>query len=250
MRILKPQQIPAKNFVLRPRKPLAGNYTVGFGIEAMSAVGVAHLSWCGSKRQVHMTQQLKSYMTSYRLPSEMSPDDLYLLSASAPFMLVLSVDVVTEGHVTEDLLVETVDDVSGLVTVCEKPATEGRPFSDPLIIGQAPVAAKRKEPVGRIERLRELPDGGVLHLKLHRRSDDSRTGFLNVIATLGDYRRVCVVPPGLESNATPFRLVPQGAGEGLDLTLDCHYPFLWSCMADRGWDSNCLPAFSFSDYVG
>jgi hypothetical protein len=250
MRTLKPQQIPARNFVLRPSKPLTGNYTVGFGIEAMSAVGVAHFSWCGSKRQVHMTQQLKSYMTSFRLPSEMSPDDLYVLSVSAPFMLVLSVDVVTEGHVTEDVLVEAVDDVSGLVTLCEKPATEGRPFSDPLIIGEAPVAAKRKDPVGRIESLRELPDGGVLHLKLHRRPNDSRADFLNVVATLGDYRRVCVVPPGLESNATPFRLRAQGPGEGSNLTLDCHYPFLWSCVADRGWDLNCLPVFSFNDSVG
>ena len=250
MRILKPQQIPVKNFVLRPRKPLTGTYTVGFGIEAMSATGVARFSWCGSKRQVHMTQQLKSYMTSYRLPAEMTQDDVYLLSVSAPFMLVLSVDVVTEGHVTDDILVETVDDVTGLATVCEKPATDGRPFSDPLIIGQAPVAAKRKEPVGRIESLRELPEGGVLHLTLHRRANEPRTDFLNIIATFGEHRRVCAIPPGLDSNTTPFRLLPQAAGEGLDLTLDCHYPFLWSCMADRGWDTNCLPVFSFVENVG
>jgi hypothetical protein len=160
--------------------------------------------------------------------------------------LILSIDPWIEGQPTGDLAMEEIDGETQVKTVCANPATDrDRKFEEPLVLGHAPVAARRQTPVGRIESLRDLPDGALLHMSFHRLPDDQSATDLLVTAQIGPMRRLCIIAAGRSANEVTFWLQPEAAGESWPLNLYSDKAFAWSGAAQRGYDSVFLPAFSF-----
>ncbi len=246
MRIRKPAQVPVKSFIIRPRGEGPGKYSIGFSIEAHGGGGYASFNWCGSRRQIHLLPPMSSYMTNLSLPKNLAAGDAYVLKVSAPVALILTIDLWKNGERTEELEMEQIDGDSDVQTVCANPETDrDRKFEEPLMVGQAKVAARRQTPVGRIESLRELPEGAVLYLSFQRLPDDTSAGDLMLTARIGSMRRLCVIAAGQPKNGLTFWLQPEMAGEKWDLNFWGNQPFTWSGATQRGYDSVFLPAFSF-----
>jgi hypothetical protein len=246
MRLRKPGQLPTKSFIFRPQRDLTGKYSIGFGMETSGPGAAASFSWCGSRRQISLLPQLSSYVTNLRLPVNIAADDVFVLTLTAPFTVILTINVWKEGEPTEDLVVEDVDGETSVQTVCANPATDrDRKFDEPLVLGQAPVAARRQTPVGRIDSLRDLPEGALLYLNFHRLPNDTSAEDLLVTASLGPMRRLCVIAAGRPTNGITFWLQPDAAGESWPLSLSSPRPFAWSGALQRGYDAVFLPAFSF-----
>jgi hypothetical protein len=246
MRLRKPGQPPTKSFIFRPRRDLTGKYSIGFGLETSGPGAAASFSWCGSRRQITLLPQLSSYVTNLRLPINIAAEDVFVLTVTARFTVILTIDVWKEGESTEDLVMEEIDGETSIQTVCANPATDReRKFDEPLVLGQAPVAARRQTPVGRIESLRDLPEGALLYLNFHRLPNDTSADDLLVTASLGAMHGLCVIAAGKSTNGITFRLQPETAGESWPLSLYSGQPFAWSGAAQRGYDPVFLPAFSF-----
>jgi hypothetical protein len=246
MRVRKPGQAPTKSFIFRPRRALTGIYSIGFGIETSGPGAAASFSWCGSRRQINLLPQLSSYVTNLRLPVNIDVEDVYVLTVTARFTVILSIDVWKEGESTDDFVMEEVDGETSVQTICANPATDrDRKFDEPLMLGQSSVAARRQTPVGRIESLRDLPEGALLHLDFHRLPADSCQDDLLVTASLGPMHCLCVIARGRPTNGITFLLQPEAAGESWPLSLYSAKPFAWSGAAQRGYDAVFLPAFSF-----
>lgn len=246
MRIRKPAQQPTKTFVLRPRGEFTGKYSIGLSVEGSGGGGFASLKWCGSQRQIHLLPHLSSYMANLSLPLNLSAEDVFVLTVTAPFTLILALDLWKEGAATEDLAVEEIDGETSLETVCANPATDrDRKFEEPLVLGGAKVQGRRRTQVGCIESLRELPAGAVLYLSFQRLPDDSLANDFMVTASIGPMRRLCVIGAGRPTNSLTFWLQPEAAGESWPLQFYSTQPFTWSGAAQRGYDEVFLPAFSF-----
>jgi hypothetical protein len=246
MRLRKPAQLPTKSLIFRPQRDLEGKYSIGFGLETSGHGAAASFSWCGSRRQVHLLPQLSGYVTNLRLPLNMGAEDVFVLTVTAPFTLILTVDIWKEGQPTEDLAMEEINGETSVQTVCANPTTDrDRKFDEPLMLGQSPVAARRQTPVGRIDSLRDLPEGALLYLNFHRLPNDPSAEDLLVTAILGPMRRLCVIAAGKATNGITFWLQPDNAGESWPLRLSSAKPFAWSGAAQRGYDAVFLPAFSF-----
>jgi hypothetical protein len=247
MRVRKPAQQQTKSFIFRPRRELNGLYSIGFSIETSGTGAVVTFNWCGSRQQIHLLPQLSSYMTNLRLPVSLSGNDVFVLSVTSPAPLILSIDMWSGGEPTEDITLETIDGETSVETVCANPATDGdRKFEDILILGQAPVPAKREKPVGRIASLRALPEGALLYLFFHRPADTPPEDLL-ITAAVGPMRRLCVIAANKETNGVTFWLQPEAAEESWPLILYCNRAFAWAGTAQRGYDAVFLPAFSLVD---
>lgn len=244
MRTRKPRQLAAKSYILRPKGEFEGKYSIGFSIEGSGDGGCVTFVWCGSRRQVHLRPQLSSYMTNLTLPRNLDAGDVFVLTVAAPFTLILSLTFWKNGEATEDISVEEVDGETDVQTACADPRTDGdRKFEEPLMLGQAQVAARRNTPVGRIEALRELPEGAVLYLNFQRLPDD-KSGDILCTASIGQMRRLCVIAAGRPGNTVTFWLQPEAAGESWPIKFYSTQPVAWSGAAQRGYDSVFLPAFS------
>jgi hypothetical protein len=245
MRIRKPARVPVKSFILRPKGEVTGKYSIGLSIEASGAGGSVNFVWCGSRRQIHLRPHVSSYMTNLTLPRNLVADDVFVLTVAAPLTLILSLSFWKSGAATEDITVEEVDGETEVRTACANPATDrDRKFEEPLMLGDAKVAARRQTPVGRIESLRQLPDGAVLYLHFHRLPEDT-SGDIMLTASIGPMRRLCVIAAGQPGNSVTFWLQPEAEGESWPLNFYSTQPFTWSGAAQRGYDSVFLPAFSF-----
>ena len=245
MRVRKGAQVPVKTFILRPKGQLRGKYSIGLSIEASGGGGSVTYVWCGSRRQIHLQPNLSSYMTNLTLPRNLDANDVFVLTVAAPLTLILSLTFWEGGAVTEDIAVEEVDGETEVRTACVDPATDrDRKFEEPLVLGKFKIAARRQTPVGRIESLRELPEGAVVYLHFHRLPDD-KSGDIMVTASIGPMRRLCVIAAGQPGNSVTFWLEPEAAGESWPLNFYSTQPFTWSGAAQRGYDSVFLPAFSF-----
>lgn len=246
MRIRKPAQLPVKSFLFRPTGELTGKHSIGLSIEAHGGGCYASFNWCGSRRRIHLQPPMGSYMTNLSLPKTLSAGDVYVLKIAAPAPLILTIDLWKDGEKTEDIVMEQMDGDTDVQTVCANPETDrDRKFEEPLMIGQAKVAARRRTPVGRIESLRELPEGAVLYLSFHRLPEDQSAGDLMLTAVIGNMRRLCVIAAGKPTNGLIFWLQPEAAGEKWELNLFGNQPFSWSGGTQRGYDAVFLPAFSF-----
>ena len=245
MRIRKAAQLPQKTFILRPKDKLTGKYSIGLSIEGSGPGGQVTYTWCGSRRQIHLRPSLSNYMTNLTLPRNLEADDVFVLTVAAPITLILSLTFWKGASTTEEIAVEEVDGETEIQTACANPATDrDRKFEEPLVLGNVKVAARRRTPVGRIESLRELPDGAVLHLHFHRLPEDN-SGDIMLTTSIGAMRRLCVIAAGQPGNSISFWLQPEAAGESWPLNFYSTQPFTWSGAAQRGYDSVFLPAFSF-----
>ena len=246
MRIRKPAQVPMKSFLFRPRGPIEGKYSIGFGIETGGPGAPVTFSWCGSRRQIHVKPNLSSYITNLRLPLKMSEDDVFVLTVSAPFTLILSLDIWNKGEPTEDIVMEEINGEPPVQTACANPETDrDRKFEEQLVLGHAKVQARQQTPVGRIDSLRELPDGATLYLSFQRLPGEANTSDLLVTASIGPMRRLCIIAAGQSTSGAAFWLAPETAGESWPLKFYGNQPFTWTGVAQRGFDSIFLPAFTF-----
>jgi hypothetical protein len=246
MRIRKPAQVAVKSFVFRPRGTVEGKYSIGFGIESSGPGAAVNFSWCGSRRQIHLMPHLSSYVTNLRLARKLSADDVFVLTISAPLTLILSIDIWKAGEPTEDIIMEEVDGEAPVQTVCANPETDrDRKFDEQLVLGEAKVAAHRQTPVGSINSLRELPEGAMLYVSFQRLPDDAKNEDLLVKVAIGEMRRLCIIAAGRNTNGATFWLQPETAGKSWPLTFWANRPFSWTGMAQRGFDSVFLPAFTF-----
>ncbi len=167
------------------------------------------------------------------------------VSSGAP--LILSIEVWNGGEKTEEVAVEVIDGEAVVETVCADPATDGdRKFEDSLMLGQAPVPSRRREPVASIASLRALPEGALLYLFFHR-PENATEGDLMIRASVGSMRRLCIIAAGSASNGVSFWLQPDSAKEVWPLVFYSDQPFSWSGAAQRGYDTVFLPAFSLME---
>jgi hypothetical protein len=248
MRIHKPANVGAKSFVFRPSRALDGNYSIGLAIEASGPGAVVIFNWCGSRRQISLLPNLSSYVTNLKLPVSLSAEDAFVLSVTSKARIMLSIDLWGNGQTTTDIAMEELEGETSVPTVCANPATvRDRKFEDSLVMGEAAVPARRRNPVGRIESLRALPEGAVLHLFFHRPADAQPASDLLIRASVGAMRRLCIVAAGKTGNSVTFLLQPEAAGESWPLIFHSEQPFTWSGGAQRGFDSVFLPAFSLED---
>lgn len=246
MRIRKPAQIPVKSFIIRPKGDLSGKFSIGLSIEAHGGGGLATFNWCGSRRQIYLQPPMSAYMTNLSLPKQLSAGDVFVLKISSKIPLILTIDLWKNGERTEEIEMEQVDGDTDVQTSCAKPETDrDRKFEEPLVVGNAMVPARRQTPVGRIESLRELPEGAVLYLSFQRLPDDKSTSDLMLTAVIGSMRRLCIIAAGKPKNGLVFWLQPGMAGEKWEMNLYGNQPFTWSGATQRGYDSVFLPAFSF-----
>ena len=165
LRVRKPPNVYTKAFLFRPGKALHGNFSIGLAIQTMPGISTtAIFEWCGSKRQLVFGAALSSFATNLRLPRNLSEGDVYVLSVSAPAVLVIAVSV-NGGEEAENMAIEELDDGPSMQTVCADPTTAGdRNFDDMLAAASLVKPVQRAAPLGRIESLRPFPEGGVLSL--------------------------------------------------------------------------------------
>jgi hypothetical protein len=246
MRVRKPPSVQTKTFLFRPGRALHGTFSIGLSIESMpGGAKAATFDWCGSKRQLAFGPALSGYITSLRLPQNLTEGDVYVLSVSAAAMLVISVNLNGDQEAVESVAIEELDDGPRMPTVCADPTTAGdRSFEDPLSTGSLVTPVLRAVPLGRIESLRPFPDGGVLILTFRRPpGSGAAQGFL-VHATVGELRGLGFMAPGQSEVSVYFRLQPEKAGETWALTLGSDRAFTWSGTVYRNFDTIFLPAFS------
>ena len=246
MRVRKPPSVQTKTFLFRPGRPLRGSFSIGLAIESLpGGAKAATFDWCGSKRQLAFGPSMSGFATNLRLPQNLSEGDVYVLSVSAPAMLIISVSLNGDEEAIESVAIEEVDDGPLTQTVCADPTTAGdRTFEDTLATASLHTPALRPVPVGRIESLRPFPEGGVLILTFQRpRGSAPASGFL-IHASVGELRGLAFMAPGQLEASVYFRLQPAEAGETWALTLGSDRAFTWSGAVYRNFDRIFLPAFS------
>jgi hypothetical protein len=246
MRVRKPPSVQTKTFLFRPGRALHGTFSIGLAIESLpGGAKAATFDWCGSKRQLAFGPSMSGFVTNLRLPQNLSEGDVYVLSVSAPAMLIISVSLNGDEEAVESVAIEELDDGPSTQTVCADPTTAGdRTFEDTLATGSLITPALRAVPLGRIESLRAFPDGGVLILTFVRAAG-SGTGFGFLIhASVGELQGLGFMAPGQLEVSVYFRLQPAEAGETWALTLGSDRAFTWSGAVHRGFDTVFLPAFS------
>jgi hypothetical protein len=206
---------------------------------------VAMFEWCGSKRQLAFGPSMSSFVTNLRLPQNLTEGDVYVLSVSAPAVLIISVALNGEEEAVESVAIEEVDDGPTVPIVCADPSTPGdRGFEDALATGRVVKPARRPAPLGKIESLRPFPDGAVLMLTFQRPPGAATApGFL-INASVGEVWRVGFMSPGRLQVSVCFRLQPVEAGETWPVTLTSDHEFQWSGTVNRNFDTIFLPAFS------
>jgi len=246
MRVRKPPTVQTKTFLFRPGRALHGAFSIGLAIESLpGGAKAATFDWCGSKRQLTFSPSMSGFVTNLRLPHNLSEGDVYVLSVSAPAMLIISVSLNGDREGAESVAIEELDDGPSTQTVCADPTTEGdRAFEDTLAAGSLITPALRAVPLGRIESLRPFPGGGVLILTFQR-PPGSETGSRFLIhASVGDLRGLGFMAAGQLEVSVYFRLQPVEAGETWALTLGSDRAFIWSGAVHRNFDTIFLPAFS------
>ena len=231
MRVRKPPSVQTKTFLFRPGRALHGTFSIGLSIESMpGGAKAATFDWCGSKRQLAFGPALSGYITSLRLPQNLTEGDVYVLSVSAAAMLVISVNLNGDQEAVESVAIEELDDGPRMPTVCADPTTAGdRSFEDPLSTGSLVTPVLRAVPL--ILTFRRPPGSGAAQ------------GFL-VHATVGELRGLGFMAPGQSEVSVYFRLQPEKAGETWALTLGSDRAFTWSGTVYRNFDTIFLPAFS------
>jgi len=246
MRVRKPPSVRTKAFLFRPSKPLHGTFSVGLAIESLpGGAKAATFDWCGSKRQLAFGPSMSGFVTNLRLPQNLSEGDVYVLSVTAPALLIISVSLNGDEEAVESVAIEELDDSPDLQTICADPTTAGeRTFEDTLATGSLVTPALRAALLGRIESLRPFPDGGVLILTFQRPlGSRTASGFL-IYASVGELRGLGFMAPGQSEVSVYFRLQPVAAGEKWALTLGSDHAFTWSGAVHRNFDRIFLPAFS------
>jgi hypothetical protein len=214
MRVRKPPTIQTKTFLFRPGRALHGTFSIGLAIESLpGGAKAATFDWCGSKRQLTFGSTMSGFVTNLRLPQNLSEGDVYVLSVSAPAMLIISVSLNGDEEGVESVAIEEVDDGPGTQTVCANPTTCGeRTFEDTLATGGMVTPTLRAAGLGRIESLRPFPDGGVLILNFQRPpGSGTASGFL-IHASVGELRGLGFMAPGQMEVSVHFRLRPAEAG--------------------------------------
>lgn len=246
MRVRKPPSVQTKTFLFRPGRALHGTFSIGLSIESLpGGAKAATFDWCGSKRRLAFGLSMSGFVTNLRLPRNLSEGDVYVLSVSAPAMLIISVSLNGDEEAVESVAIEELDDGPSTPTVCADPTTDGeRTFEDPLATASLVTPALRAAPLGRIESLRPFPDGGVLILTFQRTPGSGfASGFL-IHASVGELRGLGFMAPGQLEVSVYFRLQPAEAGETWALTLGSDRAFTWSGTVYRNFDTIFLPAFS------
>jgi hypothetical protein len=246
MRVRKPPSVQTKTFLFRPGRALHGTFSVGLAIESLpGGAKAATFDWCGSKRQLAFGRSMSGFVTNLRLPQNLSEGDVYVLSVSAPAMLIISVSLNGDEEAVESVAIEELDDGPSTQTVCADPTTAGdRTFEDTLATASLVTPALRAVPLGRIESLRPFPRGGVLILTFRRPTGSgAEAGFL-IHASVGELRGLGFMAPGQLEVSVYFRLQPEKTGETWPLTLGSDHAFTWSGAVHRNFDTIFLPAFS------
>jgi hypothetical protein len=246
MRVRKPPSVQTKTFLFRPGRPLHGSLSIGLAIESLpGGAKAATFDWCGSRRQLAFGPSMSGFVTNLRLPRNLSEGDVYVLSVSAPAMLIISVSLNGDNEAVESVAIEELDDGPSTQTICADPTTAGdRTFEDTLASRSPITPALRATPLGRIESLRPFPNGGVLILTFERPpGSGTATGFL-IHASVGELRGMGFMAPGQLEMSVYFRLQPAEAGETWALTLGSDHAFIWSGAVYRNFDTIFLPAFS------
>jgi len=246
MRVRKPQGVYTKSFVFRPAKALHGKFSIGFGIESMGGAStVATFEWCGSKRALAFGPSGSGFITNLRLPQNLSEGDVYVLSVSAPAVLIISVGLYGDEEAIESVAIEELDDGPAVQTVCADPTTPGdRSFEDQLAMGNLITPAQRPAPLGRIESLRPFIEGGILALTFGRPAKAAADSNFMIHVTVGEFQRPCIMAPWQSQTSISLRLHPAAAGETWPLTLTAKVAFTWSATVYRNFDTIFLPAFS------
>jgi hypothetical protein len=246
MRVRKPPSVQTKTFLFRPGKPLRGSFSIGLAIESLpGGAKAATFDWCGSKRQLAFGPSMSGYATNLRLPQNLSEGDVYVLSVSAPAMLIISVSLNGDEEAVESVVIEELDDGPNTQTICADPTTDGeRTFEDTLATGSLVTPALRAARLGRIESLRPFPDGGVLILTFQRPPGPVTASRFLIHASVGELRGLGFMAPGQSEVSVYFRLQPAAAGETWVLTLGSDHAFTWSGAVYRNFDRIFLPAFS------
>jgi hypothetical protein len=246
MRVRKPPSVQTKSFLFRPSRALHGSFSIGLAIETMAGAGAAAtFEWCGSKRQLAFGATMSGYVTNLRLPQNLTEGDVYVLSVSAPAMLVISVGLNGDEEAVESIAIEELDDGPATKTVCADPTTPGdRRFEDGLASGRLITPTPRAAPLGRIESIRPYPESGVLSLTFRRPAGAETSSVLLIKVWVGGMWNVGFIAAGQVEVSVHFRLRAAEAGETWPLTLACVHAFTWSGAVHRNFDTNFLPAFS------
>jgi hypothetical protein len=246
MRVRKPPSVQTKTFLFRPGRALHGTFSIGLAIESLpGGAKAATYDWCGSKRQLTFGPTMSGFVTNLRLPQNLSEGDVYVLSVSAPAMLIISVSLNGDEEAVESVAIEELDDGPSTQTVCADPTSAGdRTFEDMLASGSLVNPALRAAPLGRIESLRPFPDGGVLILTFRRAPGSATASPFLIHASVGELRGLGFMAAGQLEVSVYFRLQPAAAGETWPLTLGSAHAFIWSGAVYRNFDTIFLPAFS------
>jgi len=246
MRVRKPPSVHTKTFLFRPGRPLHGSFSIGLTIESLpGGAKAASFDWCGSKRQLAFGPSMSGYATNLSLPQNLSEGDVYVLSVSAPAMLIISVSLNGDQEAVESVVIEELDDGPNTQTICADPTTAGeRTFEDTLSTGSLVTPALRAALLGRIESLRPFPDGGVLILTFQRPPGSGTASRFLIHASVGELRGLGFMAPGQSEVSVYFRLQPMAAGEKWALTLGSDHAFTWAGAVHRNFDRIFLPAFS------
>jgi hypothetical protein len=246
MRVRKPPSVQTKTFLFRPDRPLHGSFSIGLTIESLpGGAKAATFDWCGSNRQLTFGPTMSGYATNLRLPQNLTEGDVYVLSVSAPAMLIISVSLNGDQDAVESIAIEELDDGPITQTICADPTTAGeRTFEDTLATGSLVTPALRAARIGRIESLRPFPDGGVLILAFQRPPGSAAASGFLIHASVGGLRGLGFMAPGQSEVSVYFRLQPLAAGETWALTLGSDHAFTWSGAVHRNFDRIFLPAFS------
>jgi hypothetical protein len=225
---------------------LHGTFSIGLVIESLpGGAKAAAFDWCGSRRQLAFGPSMSGFATNLRLPRNLSEGDVYVLSVSAPAMLIISVSLNGDEEAVESVAIEELDDGPSTPTVCADPTTAGdRTFEDTLATGSLVTPALRAAPLGRIESLRPFPDGGVLILTFRRPAGSGAAAGFLIHASVGELQGLGFMAPGQLEVSVYFRLQPAEAGEKWALTLGSDHAFIWSGAVHRNFDTIFLPAFS------
>jgi hypothetical protein len=246
LRVRKPPSIYTKTFLFRPGKPLHGAFSIGLAIETFAGQnGVATFEWCGSKRLLRFHTAPTGFITNLRLPQNLTPGDVYVLSVSGRGALVISVSLNGDEEAVESVAIEESDDGPYTATVCADPSTAGdRSFEDMLATDDLVKPAIRVAPVGRIESLRPFPDGGVLTLRFRRVKGAATLSSFLIRAIVGEQQKLGFMSAGQAEVSTVFRLFSVEGGETWPLTITADQEFTWSGSVSRNFDTVFLPAFS------
>ncbi len=224
-----------------------GRFSVGLALECTAAPNnqAVAIEWCGG-RGFWTFSGFRGYARNLRLPARMGPDDVFVLRVLAAMPLQISVTVHADGAETDDIAIETAAADSPAETTCADPAAPpGSPQAEDILAnGYFAAPAKRSEPLFRIRSLRAFPEGAVLHIPLRRASGEPGAENLLIRASVGEQRRLIIIPAKSLEAVASFRLKPEAAGELWPVTIHAPEALEWSAVARRGFDPVILPVFS------